>query len=230
MNLYFKKGMKVFATVEILQTANVSNHSLSREIVMFEFKICESDEEVASALKLRYEVYCIEKGWISPSRFQNGEEFDEYDKYSKMLIASNESGQVIGTSRIIMPSKLGLPIEKFIDMEDLDMSRAAEVSRLAVREDARNNEKVVFFGLTRLAWEHFSTKSIRHWGAVVDQPLYNLLKRLDMPFIKKAEPIWYLGSKSVPVVVDFAKTKDVLFSSFVNGVMKRRGCEDLDDV
>ncbi|MDO8507219.1 MAG: GNAT family N-acyltransferase [bacterium] len=190
---------------------------------MYSFKICENEVERIASRELRFEVFCVEKGWIDPSQFPNSQEFDEFDDYAKHIIALNEKGDVIGTARVIMPSAAGLPIEKLLLEDQLDPSETVEVSRLAVREDARGNESVVFFGVTRLMWKYVSTQPINYWAASVDVPLYNRLERLGMPFIEVAEPTFYVGSESVPFVADFHKTEDVLFGAFVNRVMSRMG-------
>lgn len=197
---------------------------------MYSYKICDNDAELTASRELRFEVFCVEKGWISPSHFPDGQEFDEFDDHAKHVIALNQDGEVIGTSRVIMPSVLGLPIEKLLAEDQLDPSQTVEVSRLAVREDARSHEKVVFFGVTRLMWEYVSTQPINYWAASVDVPLYKLLKRLGMPFVTVADPRFYVGSESVPFVVDFHKTKNVLFSNFVNRVMARKGGESSDQL
>lgn len=195
---------------------------------MYRFKICGTKEDIAASLHLRYQVFCLEKGWINPKRFSNAQEVDEFDKYAVHFIAVNEEGRVIGTARLIMPSTLGLPIEKLIETKDLDVTQAVEVSRLAVLKTERNNEKAVFFGLTRLMWDYVSTKPVTLWGATVDEPLYRLLKRIGMPFILVGEPIWYVGSQSVPIIADIAKTEEALYNGYVEAIMKRKGCEYVD--
>jgi len=197
---------------------------------MYRYKIAKSKAEITASRELRFEVFCVEKGWIDPVHFPSGQEFDEFDDHSKHVIALNRDDEVIGTSRVIMPSAMGLPIEKLLDKDQLDPSQTVEVSRLAVREDARGNESVVFFGVTRLMWEYVSTQPINYWAASVDVHFYNRLKRLGMPFITVAEPRFYVGSQSVPFVADFHETKDVLFGAYVNRVMARKGGNRDDNI
>jgi N-acyl amino acid synthase of PEP-CTERM/exosortase system len=105
-------------------------------------KIPKDDPLINEVYRLRYKVYCEEWGFEKAADHPWGLETDEYDPYSVHMGAfSQESGQLIGTIRIILNSELGFPIEKHClfdtDLHWLNRDRVAEISRLAVSKEYR---------------------------------------------------------------------------------------------
>jgi predicted GNAT family N-acyltransferase len=81
-------------------------------IVRYEIRRARGGEELAAALKLRHDVFCIEQG--VPER----EELDGRDHEGVHLVAI-DNGELLGTCRLLLVGK------------------TAQFSRLAVRADAR---------------------------------------------------------------------------------------------
>ncbi len=97
---------------------------------------------MADVFRLRYKVYCEEWGFENPADHPGGIEKDEFDAYSVhfgALVA--ETGELIGTIRIILNSERGFPIEHHCtfdsDLSFVNKNRIAEISRLAVSKDYR---------------------------------------------------------------------------------------------
>lgn len=92
---------------------------------------------------LRYEVYCLECGFLSPEEFQNGLESDEYDDLSAHFTARNVSGELVGSLRLVQPNEGQLfPFQHhcsvlFDNFVMPPMQECAEVSRLVVRKSYR---------------------------------------------------------------------------------------------
>jgi predicted GNAT family N-acyltransferase len=80
--------------------------------VRYEVRRARGSEELAAALKLRHDVFCVEQG--VPER----EELDGRDHEGIHLVAV-EDGELLGTCRVLL------------------VGRTAQFSRLAVRADAR---------------------------------------------------------------------------------------------
>lgn len=83
----------------------------------FEIVRAVTPELIDEAYKLRYQVYCEEKGYEDASRYPDRREFDEYDNRSiHSLIRHRSSGIYIGVVRLVLPhcSDVGqlLPVEK----------------------------------------------------------------------------------------------------------------------
>lgn len=105
-------------------------------------KIALDDPLISEVYRLRYKVYCEEWGFEKPEDHPGGLETDEYDPHSVHLGAfSQESGNLIGTIRLILNSDLGFPIEKHCALDaglsSLNKDKVAEISRLAVSKEYR---------------------------------------------------------------------------------------------
>jgi N-acyl amino acid synthase of PEP-CTERM/exosortase system len=111
-----------------------------------EAEIAVNNAQRREAHQLRYEVYCLERGYEDPAGHSDGLEKDEFDLHSvHSLVRHRSSGMVAGVVRLILqnPSKLNslLPIELHCGhafnqavLADFEFPRTAiaEVSRFAV--------------------------------------------------------------------------------------------------
>lgn len=110
---------------------------------MFEFrKISHDDPLLNEIYRLRYKVYCDEWGFERPEDHPGGVEQDQFDAHSVHFAAiRKDDGKLIGTSRLILYSSLGFPIEEHChineDVMKTDKTHWAEISRLAVSKEFR---------------------------------------------------------------------------------------------
>lgn len=109
-------------------------------------EIAVNESQRREAHQLRYEIYCIERGYEDPSRFSGGLEEDEFDSHSvHSLVRHTSSGMAAGVVRLILPNPLKpeslLPIELSCGhsfnqavLGDFEFPRTAiaEVSRFAI--------------------------------------------------------------------------------------------------
>lgn len=174
--------------------------------------VCETDEQLRQAMRLRYEVYCLEKAWIDPATCQGELETDEYDRDAKHFLAFHDDGQLLGTCRLLQGSCQELPAARFLDLEELGLDTAlvVEVSRMATTRSSRTAGLLVMLGLTQVMLEWGVPRGIKAWVSVADAPLYAVMKRIGMPIIAEAPQVDYLGSMCVPACVDAPRTIDVL--------------------
>lgn len=99
--------------------------------------------ELRQIMTLRYEVYCLECGFLSPEQFQYGLETDEYDANSAHFSAHNLHDEVVGSLRLVRPSvSQHFPFEThckalFKDVALPRKEESGEISRLVVRKDYR---------------------------------------------------------------------------------------------
>jgi N-acyl amino acid synthase of PEP-CTERM/exosortase system len=111
--------------------------------------ISRDPAHVARCQRLRYKVYCIERGWYNEVRISKGHEIDEYDGRSNhALLARRDNGDPIGVVRLVLPTgdpiNPALPIQEIdpnpltLADEPIDFKRLAEVSRFAVTRDYKN--------------------------------------------------------------------------------------------
>ena len=104
-----------------------------------------------TAFRIRYQVYCVEKGFEDTAAFPDQMETDEYDMHSAhSLVRCKASGQYTGMVRLVLPDPVDtnrpLPMEKFcqsgmkasgIDLSSIPRDALAEVSRFSVSKEMK---------------------------------------------------------------------------------------------
>jgi N-acyl amino acid synthase of PEP-CTERM/exosortase system len=119
-----------------------------REVFNSYFDVITGDEPgvLDEALRLRYQVYCIEHDFEDSSRFKDGKEFDEYDSHSGHGVVRHlSSGTTAAAVRLVLPDKdnpeTPFPIEKNCSeslcltpsiFKGIPRHSIAEISRFAV--------------------------------------------------------------------------------------------------
>ena len=178
-------------------------------------KRAASKEELEDVFRLRYRVYCLERGYERPEDHPDGIETDEYDRYSIHFIAyagSIPAGPV-GTMRLILPNPIGLPVERYCNVDIGTIcsttNKVAEISRLAVSSEALRglsiNRGIITCGLIR---EMYHTNILLNLGikyafTAMSKGLERLLKRCGITLIKAGEPVEYHGTRTpyyIPVI------------------------------
>ena len=142
----------------------------------------ESDPHLFyETLKLRYEVYCSERGFERPEDHPHGLETDCYDGHAIHLAAvKSDTGEVVGTARIIRHSFLGFPIERHFkidkDLSHVQRERIGEISRLAIPKRYSCDYEIfneIFKQLCLASRE----LGLTHWYAAMAKGLPALLKK-----------------------------------------------------
>jgi putative hemolysin len=125
-----------------------TNFAHASEIVKgrYAVRVARTNDEVISALKLRFEVFNVELGEGHASSFRTGREFDEFDLASQHLILIDRSHQrVIGTCRLLTYD-VAKQIHGFYSSREFDIStlphdvllNAMEVGRFCIAKAHRN--------------------------------------------------------------------------------------------
>lgn len=86
--------------------------SLRAKLDGFEVRKAEP-QDMEEVFKLRYKVYCEEKGYMNPNNLQMS--FDEYDHYSTIFIVRYKK-KMVSTIRMTYNSHLGFDIEKYFNI------------------------------------------------------------------------------------------------------------------
>lgn len=99
--------------------------------------ITEDAGDLHEIFRLRYFVFCEEIYSLDPLQYPNKEETDAYDPYSVQIIAK-ESGETVGSMRMVKDNPLGFVIEQqFILPPNIDREHAVEYSRATVKKTHR---------------------------------------------------------------------------------------------
>lgn len=110
----------------------------------FDFDRVDDTPELDDSFRMRYQVYCLERGFLDPEHYPSELEKDEYDSGSMHFLGRHhDKGAPAGTARLVMHSDLGFPMQQhckfFPDYTYLapnegsqSLQGYAEISRLAV--------------------------------------------------------------------------------------------------
>jgi N-acyl amino acid synthase of PEP-CTERM/exosortase system len=96
---------------------------------------------------LRYQIYCLEYGFLDPEECQDGLETDAYDTAAAHFTARNRNNELVGSLRLVHPPhSTTFPFENhcFDLFENVALpprEESAEVSRLVVRKDYRSSTR-----------------------------------------------------------------------------------------
>jgi N-acyl amino acid synthase of PEP-CTERM/exosortase system len=186
----------------------------------YEVYLADTAECRALHHQVRYQVFCVERGFEEPERFSDYQEFDRWDQHSHhFVVQDKESGAGVAAGRIVLPTAGHLPVEDLGCITALPAvlakpQKLAEVSRICmVRDEAksdsqlpiqavtRSSESEVMLGLIRAvirySWDH----DIPHIYMLVTGALARLLKRLGVACTQVGEDIEHRGLRA-PYLID----------------------------
>ncbi len=159
-------------------------------------------------LRLRYQVYCLERGFEDPKEFPDGMETDIYDGHSVHLAAINDqTGEVVGSARIILHSPLGFPLCDHFPLDHIEnpppVRSVGEISRLAVSKKFCKDFQIIAKLLDHLYLES-GRLGLTHWYAAMAKGLSVLLKRRKIFFRKVGPELEFHGPRA-PFFLDLAR-------------------------
>ncbi len=115
------------------------------------FEVYSQAAELVDIYALRYQVYCLERGFLPASRYPARLESDGFDRRSAHFAARSSNGLVAGTVRLVLSKGEPFPFELHCPPEEgfkrPPPEECAEVSRLAVRRDYRRRTGDTFYGV-----------------------------------------------------------------------------------
>lgn len=176
-------------------------------------------ESKCAAFRLRYNVYCLERGFEDVSRFPERMERDAYDHYACHALVRTRGldGAPVGASRLVLDraAQGALPIEdhgstsvakQLAHVRETTGCRLAEVSRLAVTRElpqrfrlpaapARVRSQHVTLGLVALLFQQSWQHGITHWAALMEPGLIRVLARLGLHFYPIGTMIEHRGAR-----------------------------------
>jgi N-acyl amino acid synthase of PEP-CTERM/exosortase system len=183
----------------------------------------QEDDWMHRIFELRFQVYCQECGFLSPSDYQDGREIDEYDANAVHFCAFNARDELVGYVRLVRPVASGkFPFQMHCPslLEGVtlpDPSQCVEVSRLMVRQDyrrrrgdilagvnmgsaspdpeheKRNSSPQILLSLYRQIYAYSRSAGIRYWYAAMEPSLALVLTRMNFGFRQIGPLIDYYG-------------------------------------
>lgn len=182
------------------------------------------DEAVMrSVFELRFQVYCVECGFLSPADYPDHRETDEYDPISAHFRAVNLKNDLVGYVRLVRPHPMGtFPFQThctalFDGVALPPHAESAEISRLMVRKDyrrrrgdtvagvtacgggvvpeheRRDNSPQILLSMYRQMYKFSLANGIRYWYAAMERSLARALLQMDFGFRQIGPQTDYYG-------------------------------------
>ena len=170
-------------------------------------EIATTPEQVLEAKKLRYKVYCEERGY-EPG--EGGVEQDEFDDNAQhVLVRSRATGEALGTVRLVPSDEedsQGFPMERVVDEDviaPLPKTTTAEISRFALTRD-RSALSPAASALMRLFLIQGVIRAsgklgLTHWIAIMERTLLRLLRSTSIYFLPVGRTVEYHGLRQPAV-------------------------------
>jgi N-acyl amino acid synthase of PEP-CTERM/exosortase system len=109
----------------------------------FEFDRVDGCAALAESYALRFQVYCLERGFLPESTYPDGRETDEHDARASHFAGFYRDGSLAGTVRLVpgpidtLPLQCKCTVDAGALPSDVSSARVAEISRLAVSKAFR---------------------------------------------------------------------------------------------
>lgn len=198
------------------------------------FRALELDDHPAlldASYRLRYQVYCMERGFLSPTFYPDGRETDVFDKHAVHLGVLDGQNRLVATARLVRRTDDGLPMYGHCSLlahEPVLADFAAplvEVSRLAVsRQYNRRSEDAhyalkgrraaavgdrrgaggeIVMTLYRALYQASKRHGFTHWLVATERSLQRLVIRFRFPFTQVGPATDYFGMVA-PYLMDLS--------------------------
>ncbi|MGE5279209.1 MAG: PEP-CTERM/exosortase system-associated acyltransferase [Deltaproteobacteria bacterium] len=209
------------------------------------FRKIDSPELLEDVFRLRYQVYCKERQFLSASDYPQEAERDPFDEFSFHFGAFDVSGQLVGAVRLILPECHVFPIEERVPDLGLGDSlpmrgECAEISRLTISKEFRRSlssgplwgtgdplrrtgailRKVspIALGLCHLMYLECIEQQIGYCLALMERPLHLLLRLHGFSFRQVGREIDFAGPVA-PYIIDVgAMDRRQLFTQLPFGI------------
>lgn len=173
------------------------------------FKSVETEMELKKCMKLRYQVYCEEKKWLSPTSFPEGYESDEYDKDAIHLMCMNSDFELVATMRLLPKNNFNqLPYTKHPGLWEKykDIPNAVELSRFVIRSD--KNRVQIAKGLFRAVYQQAKFRELLNWIFISEPSMIRYLLRFGYAFDPIGVPAKHFGGFIMPALCNIPKTEE----------------------
>jgi N-acyl amino acid synthase of PEP-CTERM/exosortase system len=167
--------------------------------------------------RLRYRVFCLEKGFEDSQRFKNQKEKDRYDDNAvHFLVRDKKRNRWIAAARLVIGPADYLPINRVaeIDLPDLPPGTLiAEFSRLLILDEYRQpngcgeSEPEVLLGLIRAAKEYCRRINIDQWVFLCRRSICRILNSLGIAMDQIGPACMFRGVR-VPYRMDLQTAFD----------------------
>lgn len=169
----------------------------------FSTRVITDPQDLQSVYRLRFRVYCEERGFMPPEDYPDGLERDAWDRHSVNFAAFDRDGRVAAAVRLVCPRPdMGLPYEQHCPLYDDALlpspASTAEVSRLVLNRGYRTppgggSTGTVVMEVYRAMYQYSRQHGVRYWFAAMERSLVRRLARFGVMFERIGPDAEYCG-------------------------------------
>ncbi len=192
--------------------------ALTRATADFRIEVADTPEQREAAYRLRYQVYCTERGYEPGEGQLETDRFDDCAGHA--LLTQLSTGRVVGTVRLVAPAgpcrdplALDVPMQHVCPPGILRLlprcGRIGEISRFAISKELRDDTAGAVpmrLGLLRGIVELSARMQLGTWCAIMERSLLRLLRLSGVHFEPLGPAIEYHGLRQPT----WARIDDVL--------------------
>jgi N-acyl amino acid synthase of PEP-CTERM/exosortase system len=190
----------------------------------YEVVLANTPESREIHFKLRYKVFCLEKGFEDAGKFNSEKmEKDEYDSQAiHFLVRERVRNRWIGAARLVIDKVSALPINKAADIDfpgvDHDPT-VAEFSRLLVLDNFRQvrlktaSEPEILLGLIRAVRDYCLQRDIKNILFLCRRSIRRILGNAGIDMLQIGSPCIHRGVRA-PYIVDLEEDFGRIFHPY----------------
>ena len=200
----------------------------------FEAVVAEQDGELYNRiLRQRYDIYCVEKGYLDYKNYPDKKELDKFDAYSDFIAVLDESGGLAASTRFVhhAPFEFSTPtLEAYrIDVREFGFApeEAGEVSRSIISPQYRglSDSKKITIAAHDLVYEISETLGIGVWFGAFEKSFLRLSNIFGIRYRGIGTPKAYGGvlrQAAMLRVDDYGKELSIRKAQNGSGAVKQR--------
>lgn len=185
-------------------------HGLSGFVVRHVDPVCDASL-MRKAAELRFQVYCLEQGFLDAIDYPDGLESDEHDRVALHFASCGLDGEVAGYVRLVSTNSNGLfPFQAhgltlYADVGLPPSHLSVEISRLMVRATYRrqpDRSPEILCGLFRQMYARSVQQGVRYWYAAMERSLVRVLQRMLGIELQQIGPVTDYYGPVAPYMID----------------------------
>ncbi|MFN8527715.1 MAG: GNAT family N-acyltransferase [Anaerolineae bacterium] len=174
----------------------------------------ETAQQRTAAYRLRSQAL-IDRGFASPSDFQDGLEHDSFDERGIHILGWDETGEVIAAGRIVLPEAgLLLPTEAAFGLIVEPRGQVFDVGRFVVAHHFSNRANLCFVGLLAFAWLVARRHGYHLACGTASASMLRYYRRIGFTFNALAPPRRYFGEERTPYRPDVVGSLETLMKAW----------------
>lgn len=168
------------------------------------------------AHELRFQVYCLEQGFLDAIDYPDCRESDEHDGQSHHFASWDAKGEVAGYVRLVRPDPIvGFPFQNHCQTFEsgthgLPAHQSVEISRLMVcahyrRQPDRSPE--ILCHLFQQMYASSVSQGVRYWYAAMERSLVRVLQRMLGIEFRQIGPVTDYYGPVAPYLIDLREVE-----------------------